>query len=77
MTAAGDEKKSNDDEPDPVVIEQIAEAVIHSGISFSEFARWLRRPFRPPLCYHIMRKYREGERKMSNGFQGAFTNPQS
>ena len=33
MTAAGDEKKSNDDEPDPVVIEDRAETVVIHIIS--------------------------------------------
>ena len=47
VAAAGDEKDGDDDEPDPVVIEQIAEAVIHMGISLSRFARWLR-VFVPP-----------------------------
>jgi len=33
VAAAGNQKNGNDDQPDPVVIEQIAEAVIHDRSS--------------------------------------------
>jgi len=38
--AAGQEKDGDDDEPDAVVIEQIAETVIHNGSSLSDRERF-------------------------------------
>jgi hypothetical protein len=58
--AAGEQENGNDDDPDAVVVKQIAEAVVHNRSSLKGRGRCLL-----PFCYQYMRAHRKGARFLS------------
>ena len=64
VAAAGKQDNGNDDQPYPVVIEEIAKAVVHNSFLLIDFERD-NTSSALPFCYHIMPKERKGERILS------------
>ena len=64
--AAGDEQDGDDDEPDPVIAEEVTEAVIHGCSSIDRFRRAAHRPSVIILCRTVGKVYKK--RRMSADF---------
>ena len=66
---AGEQDDRKDDQPYPVVVEEIAETVVHNRFLLEYFERRSQRcPREPPFCYQNMRKDRKCSWVLSKKF---------